>query len=200
MRALIMAGGQGSRLNLGEKPLILIGNKPMIQYIVDAFSQAGCKTVVATSPNTPMTKNWCRANNVDFYNAEGADYISDMVETVTALEERKPLFVSVSDIPCIDAEIISHVNNQYRDSGKDACSVWVPTSMVASCRGGITYKTKIRDVEACPSGLNILRGDQIEMIQDELQLVLEDPRLAINVNTRSDRHAAEDFLKNHFGK
>ncbi|MFZ1898847.1 NTP transferase domain-containing protein [Methanoregula sp.] len=194
MRALIMAGGAGSRLNLGEKPLILINNQPMIRYIIDAFGSAGCKVVVATSPKTPMTRNWCRANGLDVYDAGGADYIPDMVETVRALEEKHPLFVSVSDIPCIDADIISTIYNAYRESGKDACSTWIPSKTVTSCRGGMTYRTKIRDIEACPTGLNILRGDRIAEIQDELQLVLDDPRLAINVNTRADFSAAGEFL------
>jgi adenosylcobinamide-phosphate guanylyltransferase len=198
MRALIMAGGAGSRLNLGEKPLILINNHPMIRYVVDAFTGAGCEVVVATSPRTPMTRNWCRVNGIDSYDAVGADYIPDMVETVQALAETKPLFVSVSDIPCIDAEIITTIRDAHIESGKDACSTWVPSKIVRSCRGGITYRAKIRDIEACPTGLNILKGDRITEPQDELQLVLADPRLAINVNTREDRTAAETFLKKQF--
>jgi adenosylcobinamide-phosphate guanylyltransferase len=195
MRALIMAGGAGSRLNLGEKPLILINNRPMLRYVTDAFLLAGCTVVVATSPKTPMTRNWCRANGIESYDAGGADYIRDMVETVQALEETEPLFVSVSDIPCIDAEIITTVRDAYRESGKDACSTWVPSAIVRSCRGGLTYRETIRNIEACPTGLNILLGKRIAESQDEFQLVLADPRLAINVNTREDRAAAETFLK-----
>src|SRR5208337_814703 len=115
--------------------------------IIDAFTGEGCKVVVATSPKTPMTRNWCRANGLDVYDAGGADYITDMVETVQALEEKHPLFVSVSDIPCIDAEIIATIRHMYRESGKDACSTWVPSGIVKSCRGGPTYRTKIRDIE-----------------------------------------------------
>ena len=195
MRALIMAGGAGSRLNLGEKPLILINNRPMLGYVTDAFILAGFDVVVATSPKTPMTRNWCRANGVESYDAGGADYIRDMVETVRALEETQPLFVSVSDIPCIDAEIITTVRDAYRESGKDACSTWVPSTIVRSCRGDMTYRETIGDIEACPTGLNILLGNRIAEPQDELQLVLADPRLAINVNTREDRAAAEAFLR-----
>ena len=57
MRALIMAGGAGSRLNLGEKPLILINNRPMLGYVTDAFLLAGCNVVVATLARIPMTRN-----------------------------------------------------------------------------------------------------------------------------------------------
>ena len=195
MRALIMAGGAGSRLNLGEKPLILINNQPMIRYIIDAFTGVGYTVVVATSPKTPMTRNWCRTNGIDYYDSGGADYITDMIDAVSVLEETHPLFVSVSDIPCIEKDIIDKVYDAYTSSGKDACSTWVPTDIVTHCKGDPAYKMKIRDTLSCPTGLNILRGDLIAEPQDELQLVLHDPRLAINVNTPIDRHAAEEFLR-----
>jgi adenosylcobinamide-phosphate guanylyltransferase len=123
-----------------------------------------------------------------------------MVETVQALEETQPLFVSVSDIPCIDTGIITDIHDAYRRSGKDACSTWVPTRIVRACRGGMTYRETIKNEEVCPTGLNILKGDRIADVQDELQLVIADPRLALNVNTREDRATAEAFLNEHSGK
>ena len=53
MRALIMAGGAGSRLNLGEKPLILINNRPMIGYVTDAFLLPGAKWLLPPRPKLP---------------------------------------------------------------------------------------------------------------------------------------------------
>ena len=54
MHALIMAGGEGRRINLGEKPLVLVCGRPMISYITDAFIGAGVDPVVAASPKTPF--------------------------------------------------------------------------------------------------------------------------------------------------
>jgi adenosylcobinamide-phosphate guanylyltransferase len=197
MRALIMAGGAGSRLSRGEKPLLSICGRPMIGYIIDAFRDFGCSVVVAASPRTPMTQNWCRAHGVDLYQAMGGDYIRDMIEAVQTLDEHRPLFVSVADIPGLNADSIREIYDAYFKSGKDACSTWVPVTLVRSCRGGITYRAMIDMVEACPVGLNILRGDFIDRVQDEIRLVLSDPRLAINVNTLADRDAAEIFLRKH---
>ena len=194
MYALIMAGGAGSRLNKGEKPLVLVNNRPMLSYITDAFSAAGCRVLVATSHKTPMTRNWCRAQGIDSFQAGGIDYIQDMVEAVQALGEELPLFVSVSDIPCIDPAIIAKIRQAYTASGRDACSVWVPADLVRSCRGGLNYRETIDSVEACPTGLNILLGSRIAESQDEIRLVLADPRLALNVNTPEDLRAAERFL------
>jgi adenosylcobinamide-phosphate guanylyltransferase len=195
MHALIMAGGSGSRLDLGEKPLILIRGRPMIAYLIDAFCAGGFDPVVAASPKTPMTINWCRAHGIAFCKAEGRGYIEDMICAVETMDEQHPLFVCVSDIPCITAKIILQIADSYHKSGKDACSTWVPAELVHSCRGSISYREKINGIEACPAGVNILRGDLISQLQDELQVLLSEPGLAINVNTRTDLTIAEDFIK-----
>ncbi len=48
--------------------------------------------------------------------------------------------------------------------------------------------------DACPAGVNILRGDGIGPEQDEFALLLDEPRLALNVNTREDLARTEAFL------
>jgi adenosylcobinamide-phosphate guanylyltransferase len=195
MRALIMAGGSGTRLNLGEKPLILIGGRPMISYVIDAFSAAGFEPVVVVSSITPMTMNWCRANGITVCRTDGAGYIEDMISAVRILDEQNPLFISVADIPCITPEIIRTIAKAYSSSGKDGLSAWIPAGLVTSCRGGMPYRKTVNGAEACPAGINILRGDLIDQPQDELELLLNEPGLALNVNTRDDRARAEDFLK-----
>ncbi len=197
MYALIMAGGAGVRLNLGEKPLIMISGCPLISYVIDAFRGAGCTPVVAASVRTPMTLNWCRAQGIDFCKTDGAGYIDDMVSAVTMLDEEKPLFVSVSDIPCIIPEIIQTISETYHSSGKDAASTWVPATLVTSCRETMPYRETIHGIGACPAGINILKGDLITQSQDEIQILLDEPRLALNVNTRADLAEAETFLKKY---
>jgi len=195
MHALIMAGGEGSRLERGEKPLILVRGKPMIVYVIDAFSAAGIIPVVATSPKTPMTMNWCRAQGIVFCKTEGRGYVEDMISAVLTLDDQNPLFVCVADIPCITTRIIQHIADSYSVSNKDACSVWVPATLVRACRGGMPYREQVSGIEACPVGINILRGDLIELPQEELQVLLNEPCLSLNVNTPADLARAEDFLQ-----
>ena len=197
MLALIMAGGSGSRLNLGEKPLIPIRGRPMIAYVIDAFCAGGFDPVVAASPNTPMTMNWCRAHGIAFCKSEGRGYVEDMISAVEILDERHPLFVCVSDIPCLTAKVIRQIAEVYHMSGKDACSAWVPADLFHSCRGSISYREKVNGIEACPAGINILRGDLISQPQEELQVLLNEPGLALNVNTRADLAKAEEFILRH---
>jgi adenosylcobinamide-phosphate guanylyltransferase len=196
MYALIMAGGEGSRLNLGEKPLVTIAGQPMIARVIRAFETFGCDVVVVASRKTPMTQNWCRAAGIDLFCSEGTGYIGDMVEAVLSLDEQSPLFVAVSDLPCLHAEVLGTIHAAYRESGKDACSTWVPLSLVRDHRD-VQYQENIDGIAACPCGINILRGDRISEPQDELRLLLHDQRLAYNVNTRTDLAYADTFLKHH---
>ena len=195
MRALIMAGGAGSRLARGEKPLILLNGEPMIRPVIDAFSSAGCEPVVVVSPKTPMTANWCRAQDITLVRSPGDGYIGDMISAVRQLEEARPVIVSVSDIPGITAGIISTILDRYDECGKDALSAWVPATLVKSCRGGMPYREMIGGVEACPAGVNILRGDLIGEEQDECTILLDEPLLAMNVNTRDDLLRTEQYLR-----
>jgi len=195
MLALIMAGGSGSRLNRGEKPLLDIAGRPMISYVIDAFAGAGCDPVVVTSPRTPMTRNWCRAQNITIHNAKGRGYIEDMIESVQALDEVGSLFISVSDIPCITPGIIQAIRDFYKNSGKDACSTWVPEDS-ADCRdGNMPYREIVEGIEACPAGINIMSGSRISETQDETKVLLRDACLTINVNTPASLERAEEFLR-----
>jgi adenosylcobinamide-phosphate guanylyltransferase len=166
----------------------------MISYITDAFRSAGCEPVVAASSKTPMTVNWCRAQGIAVMRTGGDGYIEDMVSAVRNLDEDKPLIISVSDIPCITPAIITTILRCFDHCGKDALSTWVPAYRAKSCRGGMPYHEQVGGVDACPAGVNILQGACIDTEQEEFAFLLDEPRLALNVNTREDLARTEAFL------
>ncbi|MHB8053533.1 MAG: 5-deoxyadenosylcobinamide phosphate nucleotidyltransferase, partial [Methanoregula sp.] len=96
--------------------------------------------------------------------------------------------------PCITTQIITIILRSYHDCGKDALSTWVPAHRVKSCRGGMPYHELIEGIDACAAGVNILRGDDIGAEQEEFTLLLDEPQLALNVNTREDLARTEAFL------
>lgn len=194
MRALIMAGGVGSRLGMGEKPLVRIAGRPMISFVIDAFLAADVTPVVVTSTQTPYTKNWCRANDIMFVSTEGSGYLEDLAQAVVILEETGPLFVSVSDIPCLRADIISSIRDEYIGSGMQACSTWVPLSLCHRFGTKPRYQMDIHGVPASPAGINILDGSCIHAEQQEHRLILHEQGLVFNVNTRSEL----ELLEKHF--
>jgi adenosylcobinamide-phosphate guanylyltransferase len=191
MLALIMGGGEGTRLGLGEKPLVTVGGTPMLCSVIEAFVQAGYEVVVALTPRTPYTANWCRVHEVPTLMTGGTGYVEDLIEAVCELEERNPLFTSVSDLPCLRPSTIHRIHVLYRESRKPACSTWVPLSLLYQKGISCSYTEDVGGVAACPAGVNIVLGSRIREEQEESRFILPSPDLALHVNTRSDLAIAE---------
>ncbi len=194
MYALIMAGGTGSRLNMGEKPLVRVGDQPMIAYVIDAFRNAGCEPVVVLSSRTPYTANWCRVQGIPCVTTAGEGYVEDLAEAVTAMGVEGPVFSCAADIPCITADLVTLILSKYLEAGTEACSVWVPLALAGEKGCRTRYKQCVDGVEACPAGVNILRGDRISREQEETALLIADSRLAFNINTRAELELVTDHL------
>ncbi|MBT8507692.1 hypothetical protein AZH53_04575 [Methanomicrobiaceae archaeon CYW5] len=194
MHALIVAGGAGSRLGMGEKPLVRLCGKPLLSHVTDAFSAAGTKVTVITSSRVPFTENWCRATGIPYFRGGGNGYVEDILECAACLELGNPFFTCVADLPGISVEILRRVEASYRASGKVACSVWVPLSAFDRAGTQPGYSMGIAGTPAVPSGLNILHGAYLEEEQEELQLIIDDERLALNINTERDLMAAGRIL------
>ncbi|MCU0631691.1 MAG: NTP transferase domain-containing protein [Methanolinea sp.] len=184
MYALILAGGLGSRLGLGEKPLVILAGTPMIRFVIDAFEASGHEVVVIISRKTPYTHNWCRAQGIAHYTAEGSGYVEDIAEAAAVLEIDGPFFTCVADLPCLEEDIIHTLSFSYRQSGKDALSSWIPRDLAEKYGSRVAFVERVEGMDACPAGINILRGDRIESPQEEVRVLMDDPRLAYNINTR----------------
>lgn len=199
MRALIMAGGAGTRLMLGEKPLVTINGTPMISLVLSAFEKTGYDTIIVTSPRTPFTMNWARANNIECIRGAGHGYIRDLQEAVKIIEETGPFFTCVADLPCLSANHIIEIRAAYESSGKEALSTWVPVRCPEKA-GEMPYNECICGVDACPAGINILMGDHMDRPQDEEKFLMLDRHLAHNINTQSDLERVRRFFSRSLPK
>ena len=194
MLALILAGGEGTRLGMGEKPLVTICGRPMVAWVIDAFTAAGLGVVVVASSRTPMTLNYLRAQGIPFYRAQGRGYVEDIVEAVTELDESAPLFTSVADIPCLRPEHVLKIQEVYESQVRPALSTWVPRDLCppGGCR--TDYTETVDGIPSAPVGVNMLLGKRISEPQEECRLLLYDPALARNVNTKEDLEAVRRVL------
>lgn len=196
MLALIMAGGQGSRLQMGEKPLVPVCGRPMLSYAIEAFESAGHEVIVVASYRTPLTRNWCQARGIPLYSAEGLGYVEDIQAAASDLvEPGDPFFTSVSDLPCLAPDIIIRIETAWRRAGTPACSTWVPRDLCEEHGCRTQYTEMVEGVPACPAGINILTADGFDAPQDELRLLLHDRRLAFNINTRAELALVQDYLR-----
>ncbi len=181
--ALVMAGGKGSRMDFnGEKPLIKINNKPMIQYVLDALqnSKKIHEIIIATSKNTPKTDEYLKKNNLRTIMTEGKDYVHDLSSLLLNFKPEDIILTITADLPLITGKIIDFVIDKYEESSKPAMSVMIPAGFFEE--HGIK-PTSVFD-NLVPSGLNILRG--INKTQNEEVLILEKIELAVNINTCKD--------------
>lgn len=199
MYALILAGGMGKRLGLGEKALVTVREVPMIRRVADAFVHAGCDVVAVLSPKTPFTRNWCRANGIFHYVAEGRGYIEDIIEVVTALEISSPVFTCGTDLPLLSSDIVKDLMERYAGCGKDALSTWIPMKLAEEHGYRPPCIERVSGIEACPAGINILRGDMIASPQEEERVLVADARIACHVNTRNALVIAERLISQSLG-
>lgn len=198
--AILMAGGMGTRLKVPcEKPLFKLHDKPLIKYVIDNLKSSRLidQIVIAVSPNTRQTTEYLRSLNEDYeiLDTSGDDYLKDLSYILDYFEKRSKEDILVfinADLPFISSQTIDDVITHYLDSDKDALSVLVPVEVFEDL--GLEYSYDFDG--KVPSGLNILRSENI--IQDENQLVLAKVELALNINTIPDSEIAEKLYHEYY--
>jgi adenosylcobinamide-phosphate guanylyltransferase len=198
--AILMAGGMGTRLEVPEeKPLFKLHDKPLIKYVIDNLKSSRLidKIVIAVSPNTEQTTKYLKSLHDDFeiLDTSGEDYLKDLSYILDYFEKKSKkdilLFIN-ADLPFISTETIDYVLDYYLNSDKDALSVIVPVEVFDNL--GLKYSYEFNG--CVPSGLNILRSENI--VQDENQLVLKKVELALNINTIPDSEIAEKLYDKYY--
>ena len=198
--AILMAGGMGTRLKVPcEKPLFKLHDKPLIKYVLDNLKSSRLidEIVIAVSPNTCETTKYLQSLNDDFkiLDTSGDDYLKDLSYILDYFERQSKndilLFIN-ADLPFISSKTIDEVLKTYLKSDKDALSVIVPVEVFESL--GLDYSYEFNG--CVPSGLNILRSENI--IQDEMQLVLKKVELALNINTIPDSEIAKKLYHKYY--
>ena len=195
-----MAGGMGTRLKVPvEKPLFRLHDKPLIKYVIDNLKSSKLidEIVIAVSPNTQETTEYLKSLNDDFsiLDTSGEDYLKDLSYILDYFEKKSKedilLFIN-ADLPFISTETIDYVLDFYLNQDNDALSVIVPVEVFKNL--GLDYSYEFNG--CVPSGLNILRSENI--IQDETQLVLKKVELALNINTIPDSEIAEKLYFKYY--
>jgi adenosylcobinamide-phosphate guanylyltransferase len=180
-----MAGGKGERFTAGEKPLAKFGGRPLVEHVLRALDQSKSISgiIVVTSPWTRKTDASLK-EKWKTINAPGKGYVEDMTYAIRTLGLGKTLVVA-ADLPLLKPEDIDHVVNKYREQKEPALAVMIPPKLYGKL--GLTPTMVIDDL--VPAGVNVVDGKNID--GPERILVLENPRLAFNVNTMEDLSMAE---------
>jgi adenosylcobinamide-phosphate guanylyltransferase len=196
--ALVMAGGKGARMTLPEeKPLLKVGGKPVIEYVLAALKNATKVDgiVVAVSDYTPKTAKHVAKFPVKVVQTLGQGYVSDMGCAVKTLKLHAVLAIA-ADLPLITGEIIDHIVKRYERCGKPALTIAVPMAAKAKLGLGGEYAFKFDGKLVVPAGINVIDGSKISEEELEQEVcVMDNLEVAVNINTVQELQIAEDLFQ-----
>ena len=195
--ALVMAGGKGARMTLPEeKPLLKVGGKPVIEYVLAALENAAKIDAIAVvvSDYTPKTAKHVAKFPVKVVQTLGKGYVSDMGCAVKTLKLHAVLAIG-ADLPLITGEIIDDIVTRYEQCGKPALTVAVPMAAKAKLGLGGEYAFEVDGKLVVPAGINVIDGRRIDEEKlDEEICVVDRKEVAVNINTLQELKIAENLF------
>jgi len=187
MIGLVMAGGKGTRMNISNEKLLLEYKKPVIFHVIDALKNSHCfsQVIVATSPNSPDTKHVLEQNKIETLSTSGNGYVNDLNFLLQKMSGS--VFVTSGDLPLLDEEVIQIMTEKFNSK-----NVW--TSFLVSKKFlnslGLESNLLINsgDIDCVHTGISIINADKIQNLDPvkENYIILDDKRIAFNLNTKED--------------
>ena len=182
-----MAGGKGTRMSLSDEKLLLQYKKPVIFHVIDSLKNSHCfsKVVVATSPNSPDTKQALEQRGIETLTTSGSGYTNDLNFLLQSMDGF--MFVVSGDLPLLDEKIIQDITEKFNSE-----SVW--TSFLSSKEFlnslGLESSLLVNsdNIECTYTGISIINANKIKNLNSvkENYIILDDKRIAFNLNTKKD--------------
>lgn len=181
LQALVMAGGRGERFGEGEKPMALYRGCPLVRHVIASLEGAGKigEISVVTSPWARKTEEYLKKKKWRILRAPGRGYVGDLIYALRTMD-LGPTLTAAADLPLIRPEDVDAVVREYSGQREPALAVMVPKSLLLDM--GLTPTIVYGDL--VPAGINIVDGRDLHGPQRTI--VMNNPRLAVNVNTRKD--------------
>jgi adenosylcobinamide-phosphate guanylyltransferase len=194
-----MAGGRGSRLNMGEKPLVTLFGRPLIDYVALALEDSGVDRIfVATTDNVPRTQKWATERGLCVMETGGYGYVADMIEAVKKAEVTDPIMIIMADLPLVTSDLIDEIIEVYEERPEPALSTHTPLDLHSRLGRRPDSLFNYMGQLIVPAGINVLDGVDIEKEQEDFHLILERIELAVNVNVAGDLMLCEKIMQGDF--
>ncbi len=191
-----MAGGRGSRLKMGEKPLVRLFGRPLIDYVVSALSDSSVERIfVAVTENVPQTRQWANARELAVVDTPGRGFVPDMISGVKKAGVTGAILIIMADLPLVTADLVDEIIEVYADRPEPALSTHTPLELHARLGRRPDSLFNYQGRLIVPAGINILDGRDIENEQEDYHLILERIELAVNVNVADDLMLCEKMIR-----
>ena len=194
-----MAGGRGSRLKMGEKPLVTLFGRPLIDYVALALEDSSVDRIfVATTENVPRTQKWAIERGLTVMETGGYGYVADMIEAVKKAEVTDPIMIIMADLPLVTSDLIDEIIEVYEGRPEPALSTHTPLDLHSRLGRRPDSLFNYQGRLIVPAGINVLDGAEIEKEQEDFHLILERIELAVNVNVAGDLMLCEKIMQGDF--
>lgn len=194
-----MAGGRGSRLNRGEKPMVTIFGRKLIEYVALALEDSSVDRIyVATTDNVPLTRTWALEWGLTVVDTPGMGFVPDMIGAVKAAEVLDPIMIIMADLPLITSDLVDSIIEVYEGRPEPALSTHTPLELHRRLGRRPDSLFNYQGQLIVPSGVNVLDGEKIENEQEDYHLIMERIELAVNVNVSEDLRLCERILQGDF--
>ena len=194
-----MAGGRGSRLKRGEKPMVTIFGRKLIEYVALALEDSSVDRIyVATTDNVPLTRTWALEWGLTVVDTPGMGFVPDMIGAVKAAEVLDPIMIIMADLPLITSDLVDSIIEVYEGRPEPALSTHTPLELHRRLGRRPDSLFNYQGQLIVPSGVNVLDGEKIENEQEDYHLIMERIELAVNVNVSEDLRLCERILQGDF--
>ncbi|MEJ2261179.1 MAG: 2-C-methyl-D-erythritol 4-phosphate cytidylyltransferase [Nitrosopumilaceae archaeon] len=172
-----MSGGKGSRMKSSEEKLLLQYKKPIILHVAEALSGSGCfsKIIFLTSPNSPNTKKLLLKNNYEIIDSTGKGYVEDL----------NAILKSINDIVFVTSaeKIVSLYDENHKWT-----TILITKQFLKKLGISANYEINFQNQICSYSGFSMINSNEISNLENikENFVILDDKRVAFNVNTRED--------------
>nr|ABZ09491.1 putative Nucleotidyl transferase [uncultured marine crenarchaeote HF4000_APKG8D6] len=190
MIGLVMAGGKGTRMDISNEKLLLEYKKPVIFHVIDALKNSHCfsQVIVATSPNSPDTKHVLEQNRIETLSTPGNGYVNDLNFLLQKMSGS--VFVTSGDLPLLDEKIIQVITEKFNSE-----NVWTSFLVSKKFLNSLGLESSLLvnsdNIECAYTGISIINVNKLELGNwpspvKENYIILDDNRIAFNLNTRKD--------------
>jgi adenosylcobinamide-phosphate guanylyltransferase len=178
MKALIMCGGRGERLSMGEKPMVVLGKRRLVEYVLDELWICD-EVFAATTASTPKTEEFLKNRiNVRVIRTSGLGYVEDMKEALQKLSIKEPILIVSGDLVIVRKNLIQEVIDYYLSKNARALQTAYPNGVAV--------------------GINIIDGMFLDEEQEEVIYTVSRDDV-LNINTPDELKKAE-IMKSNYGK
>ncbi|MDC0187388.1 NTP transferase domain-containing protein [Candidatus Nitrosopelagicus sp.] len=187
MIGLIMAGGKGTRMHSNQEKLLLEYKKPLILHVIDALKNSNCfeKIIAVTSPNSPQTHKILTENDIEVLETSGENFVTDLNYVLKKLNDY--IFVTSGDLPLLDENIVKQIVD-----ARNPEKIWTSIITTKSFQSSLNLEPEciisFNEEDYVHTGISIVNASKIQNFDsvEENYIIINDKRVCLNVNTKTD--------------